>query len=40
MITAMDTEVGVGLSHWDINGKWIEYEDNQLLNDGGEPIDA
>ena len=40
LITAMDTEVGVGLSHWDINGKWIEYEDNQLLNDGGEPIDA
>ena len=23
----------VGLSHWDINDEWIEYENNNLLND-------
>ena len=23
----------VGLSHWDINGEWMEYENNNLLND-------
>ena len=23
----------VGLSHWDVNGEWMEYENNNLLND-------
>ncbi len=40
LITADGNDLMVGLSHWDINEDWIEYENNQLLNDGGEPIDA
>lgn len=40
LITADGNELTVGLSRWDMNGKWLEYENSQLLNDGGEPIDA
>lgn len=33
LVTAYETEwITVGLSHWDLDGEWIEYENNNLLN--------
>ena len=32
LVTADSDSLTVGLSHWDINGEWIEYENNALLN--------
>ena len=23
----------IGISHWDVNGKWLDFENNNLLND-------
>ena len=40
LITADGNELMVGLSHWDVNDEWIDYDNIDLLNDGGEPIDA
>ena len=34
LVTAYEDEwIDVGLSHWDINDKWLEFENNHLLND-------
>ena len=28
-----DKVITIGLSHWDQNGNWLDYDDNNLLND-------
>ena len=34
LVTAYEDEwIDVGLSHWDINDEWLEFENNHLLND-------
>ena len=34
IVTASDIEcLMVGLSHWGLNGEWIEFENDNLLND-------
>lgn len=34
IVVAYDEKwVDIALSHWDINDEWIEYENNNLLND-------
>lgn len=33
LITADNIGLTVGLSHWDCDGNWLEYENNRLLND-------
>ena len=34
LVTAYEDEwIEVGLSHWDINDEWLDFDDNNLLND-------
>ncbi len=33
LVTADDGTIMIGLSHWDVDGNWMEYENNTLLND-------
>ena len=33
LVTANETNLTVGLSHWDAEGNWVEFENNCLLND-------
>ena len=34
LVTAYEDKwIDVGLSHWDINDEWLEFENNHLLND-------
>ena len=34
LVTAIkDGVLTIGVSHWDINGDWLEFENNHLLND-------
>lgn len=34
LVTAIeDGLLTIGMSHWDINGDWLEFENNNLLND-------
>lgn len=33
LVTADDGLLTVGISHWDINEQWLEFENNNLLND-------
>lgn len=34
LVTAYEDEwIDVGLSHWDINDEWIDFENDNLLND-------
>ena len=33
LVTAEEDYLTVGISHWDTNEKWLEFENNNLLND-------
>ena len=33
LATANEGFLSVGISHWDINDNWLEFENNNLLND-------
>ena len=33
LVTACYDCLTVGISHWDINGNWLEFENSNLLND-------
>ena len=33
LATADDGYLTIGISHWDINDDWLEFENNNLLND-------